>query len=75
VITVHKINHQAIIVNCELIETIEFAQDTVITLTSGSKIIVEEKPDDIIRKTIEFKKLVSDGHLMVSATSDAEIKG
>ncbi len=57
-ILVKKINHQEIIVNCDHIETIEFSPHAVMSLTSGEKIIVDESPDEIIRKVIAFKRAV-----------------
>ena len=58
-ILVKKINQQEIIVNCELIETIEFSPHAVISLTSGEKIIVDEGPEGIIRKVIEYKRAIN----------------
>ena len=58
-IVVKKINQQEIIVNCELIETIEFSPHAVISLTSGEKIIVDEGPEAIIRKVIEYKRAIN----------------
>jgi flagellar protein FlbD len=57
-IAVKKINGQEIIVNCELIETIEFSPHAVLTLTTGEKIIVDETRDDILRKIIEYKRAI-----------------
>jgi flagellar protein FlbD len=57
-IVVKKINHQEIIVNCDQIEWIEFTPHAVMSLASGEKIIVDETPDDIIRKTIEYKRAI-----------------
>ena len=58
-ILVKKINQQEIIVNCELIQTIEFSPHAVISLTSGEKIIIDEQAEEIIRKVIEYKRAVS----------------
>jgi flagellar protein FlbD len=58
VIVVKKINGQEIIINCDLIETIEFAPHAVMTLTTGEKIIVDETRDDILRKVIEYKRAI-----------------
>ena len=44
------------VLNSDLIETIEETPDTVITLTSGRKIIVEESSNDIIYKILEFRR-------------------
>ena len=58
-ILVKKINKQDIIVNCELIQTIEFSPHAVITLTNGEKIIIAAGPEEIIRKVIEYKRAIN----------------
>jgi uncharacterized protein YlzI (FlbEa/FlbD family) len=45
VILVKKINQQEIIVNPDLIETIEFSPHAVMSLTTGVKVIVDETPE------------------------------
>ena len=57
-IVVKKVNQQEIIVNCELIETIEFTPDAVMSLTTGEKIIVDETREDLLRKIIEYKRAI-----------------
>lgn len=57
-IVVKKINQQEIIVNCDLIETIEFTPHAVMSLTTGEKLIVDETRDDILRKIIEYKRAI-----------------
>ena len=55
-IVVKKINQQEIIVNCDQIEWIEFTPHAVMSLASGEKIVVDETPDDIVRKVIAYKR-------------------
>ena len=57
-ISVKKINGQQIIVNCELIQMIEFSPHAVMTLTTGEKIIVDETREDLLRKVIEYKRAI-----------------
>jgi flagellar protein FlbD len=57
-IVVKKINGQEIIVNCDLIQTIEFSPHAVMSLTTGEKIIVDETRDDILEKVIEYKRAI-----------------
>lgn len=57
-IVVKKINGQEIIVNCDLIQTIEFSPHAVMSLTTGEKIIVDETRDDILEKIIEYKRAI-----------------
>lgn len=47
---------QEFVLNADLIETIEETPDTVITLTNGKKLIVEESMDGIVRKVMDYKR-------------------
>ena len=47
-IEVTKLNDVRILVNADLIEIVEETPDTVITLTTGRKIIIKESIDAII---------------------------
>lgn len=49
---------QEFVVNADLIETIEETPDTVITLTTGKKLIVEESMDGIVRKVMDYKRAI-----------------
>jgi flagellar protein FlbD len=53
-----RINHLPIILNSDLIEHIESTPDTVITLTSGQKIVVLEDTEEIIGRILEFRRAV-----------------
>ena len=59
-IIVKKINGQQIMVNSDLIETIEFSPHAIMSLTSGVKIIVDENAETLMEKIIEYKKSVRD---------------
>jgi len=67
-IVVKKVNQQEIIVNCELIVTIEFTPDAVMSLTTGDKIIVDETKEDLLRKIIDYKRSVHRGPEVVEWT-------
>jgi len=53
-----RLNHAALVVNCDLIEHIEMTPDTVISMTSGQRITVLETTDEVIRRVIEFRRLL-----------------
>jgi flagellar protein FlbD len=55
-IRVTRLNHTALILNSDLIEYIEITPDTVITLTSGQKLMVLESPEEIVQEVIAFRK-------------------
>jgi flagellar protein FlbD len=57
-IVVKKINQQEIIVNCDLIEIIEFSPHAIMSLTTGEKIICDETREDLLRKIIDYKRSV-----------------
>lgn len=54
-IYVTKRNNEVMLLNNNLIETIEETPDTVITLTTGKKVLVKESPEEILEKIIKFK--------------------
>ncbi len=68
-IVVKKINQQEIMVNPELIQTIEFSPHAVMSLTTGEKVIVDETPDDIMRKIIEYKRAINNRGLELRVVS------
>src|SRR5450631_3971240 len=51
-IALNRLNNQPIMVNADLIETLESTPDTVVTLTSGNKLIVRDSPEEIQSKII-----------------------
>ncbi len=54
-IRIRRLNNTEFILNCELIEFIEETPDTVITLTTGKKVVVKETAEEIIKRIIEYK--------------------
>jgi flagellar protein FlbD len=45
-------------VNSDLIEQIEETPDTVITLTSGNRLIVRDRMNEVQQKIIDFKRKI-----------------
>ena len=58
-IRVTRINDAELVINADLIEFVEAIPDTMITLTTGKKIMVRESIDDIIARVAEFKQMAS----------------
>jgi flagellar protein FlbD len=52
-----RLNHSALVVNCDLIEHIEATPDTVLSLTTGQKITVLETTDEVIDRIVDFRRL------------------
>jgi flagellar protein FlbD len=58
VITLTRLNGQPVMLNCDLIESVESDADTVVTLTTGNAVVVREPLAEIERKVVEFKQRV-----------------
>lgn len=59
-IPVRRLNGEEIMVNPHLIETIEATPDTVITLISGKRLVVQDAVNDVITRIIEYRKIISE---------------
>jgi flagellar protein FlbD len=57
-IALRRLNGQPIMVNADLIESLEATPDTVVTLTSGNKLIVRDSPDEIQARIIDYKRRI-----------------
>jgi flagellar protein FlbD len=55
-VRVTRLNGQLIVINADLIEFVEEIPDTIISLTTGKKIMVQESAEQIIEKVIDFKR-------------------
>ena len=53
-----RISHASVVLNSDLIEHIESTPDTVISLTTGQKVVVLESCDEVIRRVVEFRRLL-----------------
>ena len=61
-IRLHRLNGVEVVVNAELIESIDsHGSQTVLSLATGNKIVVTEPATDVIQKTMEYKKTVFAG--------------
>ena len=54
-IFVTRLNGSEIVVNADLLETIEATPDTVLTLVDGTRYVVEEHPSEIIRRIQAYR--------------------
>ncbi|MDD3157538.1 MULTISPECIES: flagellar FlbD family protein [Sporomusaceae] len=46
------------VLNAELIEMIEETPDTVVTLTNGKKLLVEESMEELVRKVMQYRRAI-----------------
>ena len=53
-IPVTRLDKRQIIVNADLIKYVESTPDTLLTLTTGEKIMVLESPDEVVKRVIDY---------------------
>lgn len=57
-ITVTRLNKKPLVVNAELIKFVESTPDTMITLTSGDKLMVLEDLDEVVQRAIDYGRRI-----------------
>ena len=55
-ITLSRLNGTTVVINAELIEMLEVTPDTIVTLTNGKKILVQEAADDVIKRVVDYRR-------------------
>ncbi len=58
-IKITLLNGQELVINAELIEALESAHDTIITLTTGRKITVQDSCDEVVSRIIAYRQLLN----------------
>jgi len=56
-----RLNNQPLIVNADLIKSVENAPDTVLSLVTGEKIIVRETAEQVLQAVIAFRRAILSG--------------
>ncbi len=57
-IILHRLNNSEVVINCNMIETMESTPDTVITLSNDKKMIIKEKVDEVIQMIIDYQRKI-----------------
>jgi len=63
-INVTRLDNTEITINSDLIEMVESIPETMIHLTTGKKIMVSEKIEQIVEKVAEFRKSINCGFVV-----------
>lgn len=72
-ITVTRLNDTQLVINADLIEFVEAIPDTIISLTTGKKILVRETIDLVIDRVTQFKRRC--GVLDINPDTTSNVKG
>ena len=57
-IQLRLINDSSVVLNSDLIESIEATPDTIISLSTGKKLMVKESVSEVVNRIIEFRRRV-----------------
>ena len=57
-IKVSRLNSKEFYINPDLIEFIEETPDTVLTTTTGKKVVVEGPAEEVLQKIVEYKQRI-----------------
>ena len=55
-IRVTRLDNRELVVNADHVEFVESTPETIISLTSGRKVVVKETVDEVVRRVIEFRQ-------------------
>jgi flagellar protein FlbD len=61
VIYVTRLDGSKLVVNADLIETVEHTADTVITLLDGKKLVVQTHVEDVVNQVIGYRQMIARG--------------
>jgi flagellar protein FlbD len=56
-----KLNGMPVFVNPDLIRFLESTPDTILSFTDGEKLMVKNKPQEIVEKIVNYRRLVLSG--------------
>jgi flagellar protein FlbD len=74
-IYVTRLDHNTMVVNVELIATVESTPDTLLTLTNGHQFLVRETVADVVARAIEYRQQISGALRVVAAAPDPDKQG
>lgn len=63
-ISLTRLNGTHFVLNAELIREVEATPDTIISLTTGEKMMVREPVDEVVGAVIEYRRRIHPGTLM-----------
>jgi flagellar protein FlbD len=66
-IQVTRFDGRPVVINADLILTLESTPDTVLALVTGASILVREPVDEIVQRVVEYRQRIARGPVRVEA--------
>ena len=57
-IRLHRLNGEIVVVNTELVESVQAVPDTVILMATGNRIVVKESVEEVIQRAVSYRQTV-----------------
>lgn len=75
-IFVTRLDGRGLVVNADLVSSVESIPDTAVTLTTGHRVLVKESVEEVVRRTLAYRQDILRGALVamggkVAAMTDA----
>jgi flagellar protein FlbD len=70
VIKVTRLDGSQLVVNSDLVETVEATPDTVVSLIDGRKMVVRETVDQVVDRFLEFRRKANACPYMIGGVGD-----
>jgi flagellar protein FlbD len=64
-IHLHRLNGADVVVNAEIIESVEAHPDTVIQVATGNRFVVKESVSEVVKLILEYRKSVYVGAVYI----------
>lgn len=69
-VLLHRLDGREVVINSDLIVTLEKIPDTVVALTTGDRIMVQEPVEEVIRLVAAFRRRARADELPVTPSGD-----
>jgi flagellar protein FlbD len=70
VITLHKLHGERLVLNAELIESVEAVPDTLITLVNHRRVVVSESVQDVVDAVVRYRRRVAAAPLVAAVVAE-----
>ena len=69
-IKVTRLNGAEIVLNADLIESLEATPDTIVALANGKKLMVKEAVEEVVERIVEYRQRIFEMVRVVGAEND-----
>jgi len=69
-IRVTRLNGAEIVLNADLIESLEATPDTIVALANGKKLMVKEAVEEVVERIVEYRQRIFEMVRVVGAEND-----